>query len=135
MRNLPLCGEVCYSLSMRNQDDESELRRGAVGIAVLALLRDQAGHGYDLTLRLKQRGESLAMSEGAIYPLLHRFERQGLVESTWGRTNKNRRAKVYSVTPKGERWLDKRAEQWTTLSSAMTDILTARKPLALSGAS
>ena len=65
----------------------------------------------------------MRMSEGAVYPLLHRLEQRGLVTARWERTRKNRRAKMYAITPKGESWLQRRSDQWQTGSDALMKIL------------
>ncbi|MFI4892490.1 MAG: PadR family transcriptional regulator [Phycisphaerales bacterium JB058] len=103
-----------------------EIRKGAIGLAILALLSGKPCHGYELTRRLRMSTErSIRLSEGAIYPILHRFEQQGLVESYWGRTERNRKAKIYSLTPAGEQWLQRRTKQWFSLASVMNDILSS----------
>lgn len=109
---------------MKPQGDDLEIRRGAIGLVVLAMLQKEPAHGYQLTRRIgAQTGQILSVSEGAVYPILHRFERLGFVESSWGRTSRNRRAKIYSITPRGEEHLGRQAVQWRALATALNDIL------------
>ena len=109
-------------------DDDIELRRGAIGLVVLAMLDEGPAHGYQLTRRIRtQTGQALSVSEGAVYPILHRFENNGLVESEWGRTSRNRRAKIYRITVQGREHMNRRAVQWRTLATVMNDILSYQR--------
>ncbi len=118
---------------MRDRRVDHDLYRGALGIAVLALLSDKQDHGYAVACRLAEQSDgALQVSEGAIYPLLHRLEEQGLLSADWVRTEKNRNAKLYTVTPRGRAWLEQRSDQWRTLSDALGKILQ-QPQLVLSG--
>jgi len=109
---------------MSDRQIDHDLYRGALGIAVLALLDKSEDHGFGLAQRMvKQSGGALEMSQGNIYPLLHKLESQGYVSSRWQRSENNRRAKYYSITPKGRTWLVSRTKQWRVLSDALSGIL------------
>jgi DNA-binding PadR family transcriptional regulator len=66
---------------------------------------------------------ALRVEEGALYPALHRLERDRLVEGEWGRTAENRRAKFYRLTRKGRRHLDREAARWARHAEAMAGLL------------
>ncbi len=68
----------------------------------------------------------LNVEEGALYPALHRLERKGWVESDWGRSENNRRAKYYQLTPRGRGTLDEEAAEWGRYVEAVSQILTAQ---------
>ena len=63
------------------------------------------------------------MEEGALYPALHRLERDGLIEGTWGRTDENRRAKFYRLTRKGRRQLERETARWARHAQAVAGML------------
>jgi DNA-binding PadR family transcriptional regulator len=66
---------------------------------------------------------ALRVEEGALYPALHRLERDGLVEGEWGRTDENRRAKFYRLTGKGRRQLEREATRWARHAQAVAGLL------------
>ncbi|HSR41088.1 MAG TPA: helix-turn-helix transcriptional regulator, partial [Longimicrobiales bacterium] len=63
---------------------------------------------------------------GALYPALHRMERDGLVEGSWGVSDKKRRAKFYELTPRGRRRLEREVERWKTHTEAVGAVLELR---------
>jgi DNA-binding PadR family transcriptional regulator len=68
------------------------------------------------------------MEEGTLYPALHRLQGKGMVESEWGLSENNRRAKYYRVTPKGERHLDAEADSWARYTNAVARALEMQPP-------
>ena len=70
------------------------------------------------------------MEEGALYPALHRLERDGLIEGDWGKTDKNRRAKFYRLTRKGRRHLDREVTRWAQHAEAVASVLKLSPNLA-----
>ena len=113
---------------MSEHQVDHDLYRGALGIAVLSLLAQSEDHGYGLAKRLEQNSKgALSVSQGAVYPLLHRLERQGFVESSWVRTSNGRKAKLYSITTKGRTWLQSRTSQWERLSDALGKIIESSR--------
>ena len=92
---------------------DSDTLYGTMNLLVLQALRDGPLHGLAVSRRIMSTTNGmLRVEEGALYPALHRLERDGLVEGTWGRTDENRRAKFYRVTRKGRRHLDREAARW-----------------------
>lgn len=83
-------------------------------------------HGYGVLLRIEQiTVGALQIQQGALYPALYRVEKQGLIESEWGVSDNNRRAKFYKLTPLGHRRLRDESAGWNRLSDAMAAALRA----------
>jgi PadR family transcriptional regulator len=97
---------------------------GTLNLLVLQALRDGPVHGLEVSRRIESgtRG-TLRVEEGALYPALHRLERDGLVEGEWGRTDGNRRARFYRITRKGRRRLDRDAARWARHAEAVATLL------------
>ena len=92
-----------------------ELRRGALGLAVLAALREER-YGYVLRQMLETAG--LQIDEGALYPLLQRLETQGLLTSQWREEGK-RNKRFYRLSPDGERVLAQLLTEWNSISDSI----------------
>jgi transcriptional regulator len=97
---------------------------GTLNLLVLRALCDGALHGLAVSRRIEAatRG-AVRIEEGALYPALHRLERDGLVEGNWGRTDENRRAKFYRLTRKGRRRLERDAARWARHAEAVAGLL------------
>jgi transcriptional regulator len=77
-------------------------------------------HGYGVLLRIKQiSGNALDIPQGSLYPALYRLEHQGLIESTWGQSDNNRRAKYYTLTTNGRKRLKEETAGWNRLAEAI----------------
>jgi transcriptional regulator len=84
-------------------------------------------HGYGVLLRIEQiSGGALAIEQGALYPALYRLEHQGLLDTEWGISDNNRRAKFYTLNPTGRKRLRQETEGWEKLVSVMTTALAAK---------
>jgi PadR family transcriptional regulator, regulatory protein PadR len=82
------------------------LLQGTVDVLILRTLSWAAMHGYGIARWISDRSEgALSVEDAALYQALHRLERKGLVESEWGMSEKNHRAKYYTITPAGRRQL------------------------------
>ncbi|WP_203566493.1 PadR family transcriptional regulator [Aestuariimicrobium ganziense] len=88
---------------------------------VLGVLAEGDSYGYAIIQRVAElsRGD-LEWSEGLLYPLLHRLERQGQVESSWGRAESGRRRRYYRLTRAGREALDEHRTQWRAVNDALT---------------
>jgi transcriptional regulator len=83
-------------------------------------------HGYGVLLRIGQiSGGAFQIQQGALYPALYRLEHQGLIQSEWGTSENNRRAKYYRLTPAGRRRLGEEMASWRRLSEAIARSLAA----------
>ncbi len=92
---------------------DTEIIRGTLDVILLRTLVMGPVHGYAISRWIRERtGEELIIEEGALYPALHRLERKGWVESTWGFSENNRKAKYYQLTAQGRRRLRVEAESW-----------------------
>ena len=81
-------------------------------------------HGWAITLRLKSiSGDVLQVSEGSLYPALHKLEQEGWITAEWKQTENNRRAKFYSLTRLGKKQLESEAANWQRLSSAISHVV------------
>jgi len=83
---------------------------------VLAILSEQESYGYAILKRVNElSGGRLEWSDGLLYPLLHRMERQGYVESRWHSSTNGRRRKYYQITDRGRKELAAQQAQWATV--------------------
>ena len=97
--------------------------RGHLDGLLLAVLGDEALHGYAIIERLRTRsGGRLDFPEGTIYPALHRLERSGVLSSTWT-TAAGRRRRVYRLTARGRKALAQSRADWDSFSRAVTAVL------------
>jgi transcriptional regulator len=104
----------------------AELLPGTIDLLVLKAVSLREVHGYGVLLRIEQiSGGALQVQQGALYPALYRLEHQGLIESTWGTSENNRRAKFYRLTTAGRRRLGEEQAGWLRLVAAMSAVLTA----------
>ena len=107
----------------------SDLFTGSLDLLILKALSWGPMHGYAIGLWLRQRSdEALPVAEGALYPALHRLERQGHLEEEWGVTDTNRDAKFYRLTRQGRRQLQTETERWRRYSRIMDAALNAARP-------
>jgi len=101
-----------------------DLLRGTLESMILRVVADRPDHGYGIGRALERAlGEGAVVEDGSLYPALYRLGRRGLVRGTWGRSEANRRARFYTLTPKGRRILDVRTRQWTSFAEAVTHLL------------
>lgn len=102
---------------------------GTLNLLVLQALKEGPLHGLAVSRRIEAttRG-ALQIEEGALYPALHRLERDRLLEGEWGRTDENRRAKFYRLTRKGRRHLDREASRWARHVAAVAGLLEIEAP-------
>ena len=106
--------------------DQADLLPGTLDLLILKAVSLGDVHGYGVLLRIEQiSGGALEVQQGALYPALYRLEHQGLIESEWGRSDNNRRAKFYRLTGTGRRRLGEEEASWNRLVAAMATVLTA----------
>ena len=105
----------------------AELLPGTLDLLILKAVSLGPLHGYGVLLRIGQiSGGALAIEQGALYPALYRLERQGLLDTEWGTSENNRRAKYYSLTAAGRKRLREETAGWQKTVGAMAAALAAR---------
>ena len=105
---------------------QAEVLPGTLDLLILKAVSLGKLHGYGVLLRLEQSsGGALQIQQGALYPALYRLEHQGLIESDWGISENNRRAKFYRLTAAGRSRLGVEEASWKRLVDAMAMVLTA----------
>ena len=102
----------------------NDLVQGTLDLLLLKILALEPMNGHAISLRLKQvSGDVLQVSDGSLYPALHKLEQQGWITATWRTTENNRRAKFYALSRPGRRHLDREAAQWNRVSTAITHVV------------
>ena len=102
----------------------SDLFTGTLDLLILRTLSEGALHGYAIARHIRDTSKGvLDVEEGALYPALHRLERRGILEASWGRTDTNRRAKFYGLTKLGSEKLAADSERWSHFSTAVDAVL------------
>ena len=101
-----------------------DLVQGTLDLLLLKILGLEPLNGFAISLRLKQvSGDILQVSDGSLYPALHKLEQEGWIEAEWAPSENNRRAKYYSLTPAGRKALKAQTAEWARLSSAISLIV------------
>lgn len=110
-----------------------EMKKGSLGLLLLHLLNERPGYGYELCVRLRERSAgTLTFEDAAVYPLLHDFERRGLLEGYWEagaeeetppEPRKGPRRRYYRVTPAGRAALRASIEEWRAFAQGVSRIL------------
>ncbi len=112
---------------MHRKEQPAELLQGTLDLLVLKAVSLGKLHGYGILLRIEQiSGSALSIEQGALYPALYRLQRQGLLNTEWGVSDNNRKAKYYSLTSSGRLRLQKELQSWNRLVSAITTALKAQ---------
>jgi len=102
----------------------ADLVQGTLDLLILKILALEPLNGFAISQRLRQvSNEVLQVSDGSLYPALHKLEQEGWITAEWKRTDNNRRAKFYSLTRPGRRHLDRETAQWERLSAAITSLV------------
>jgi transcriptional regulator len=103
-----------------------DVPKGTLDLMLLKGLSGGTTHGFGLAkwIRLTTDGE-LDLDDGALYPALYRLEDRGLIQSEWGVSDNNRKAKFYALTAEGRRRLRAEVSAWTRFSDAMWKIVNA----------
>lgn len=102
----------------------SDLVQGTLDLLILKILALQPLNGWAVGQRLKQISiDVLQVSDGSLYPALHKLEQEGWITAQWKSSENNRRAKYYSLTRLGRKQLKKEAANWSRLSAAISTIV------------
>ena len=104
----------------------TELIQGTLDLLILKTIALEPMHGWGIAQRIRQlSNQVLQVNQGALYPALHRLEQQGWIRAKWAESDNNRRAKYYSLTVDGARYLRQQQAQWEQLSLAVDQVLQA----------
>jgi PadR family transcriptional regulator len=105
-----------------------DLVQGTLDLLLLKILALEPLHGFAISQRLRQvSGDVLQVSDGSLYPALHKLEQQGWITAEWKPSENNRRAKFYSLTRMGRKALEREAENWSRLSAAISHVMTLKE--------
>src|SRR5207244_3032443 len=101
----------------------TDLVQGTLDLLIMKMLALEPMHGWAVSQRLKQiSGDVLQVSDGSLYPALHKLEQEGWIKAEWAPSENNRRAKYYSLTRTGRRELGKESAKWKRLSAAIAHV-------------
>jgi transcriptional regulator len=109
--------------------DKTDVWQGTLALMVLETL-DAMGpqHGYGIARRIEQTsGDLLSVNYGTLYPALLKLEQEGYIQSEWGTSDNNRRAKFYSLTRAGRKHLARAAENWEQTTAILARFFSPRK--------
>ena len=102
----------------------ADLVQGTLDLLLLKILALEPLHGWAISLRLRSiSNEVLQVSEGSLYPALHKLEQEGWIKAEWKTTENNRRAKFYALTRLGRKQLESEAANWHRLSAAISHVV------------
>jgi PadR family transcriptional regulator, regulatory protein PadR len=106
----------------------SDLVQGTLDMLILKILALEPLNGWAVSQRLKQiSSETLQVSDGSLYPALHKLEQQGWITAQWKSSENNRRARFYSLTRLGRKQLEKEAANWNRLSAAISGVVKLKE--------
>ena len=102
----------------------TDLVQGTLDLLILKTVALEPIHGWGIAQRIRQVSkEVLQVNQGALYPALHRLEQSGWIKAKWGESDNNRRAKFYSLTAAGRKYLEREEANWQRLSAAIGLVL------------
>lgn len=102
----------------------SDLLQGTLNLLLLKILALEPLHGFAISVRLRQvSGDVLQVSDGSLYPALHKLEQEGWIQAEWRPSENNRRAKFYELTRPGRKQLEREAANWSRLSAAISHVV------------
>jgi PadR family transcriptional regulator, regulatory protein PadR len=106
-------------------DKKSDVLQGTLDLMVLKTLHAMGPlHGFGIARRIEQLSEDvLELNEGTVYTALLRLQQQGWIDSKWGTSENNRKARFYSITKKGKKQLDLETENWERISGVIGRVL------------
>lgn len=106
----------------------SDLVQGTLDMLILKIVALEPMNGWSISQRLKQiSSDVLGVSDGSLYPALHKLERRGWITAQWKPSGNNRRAKFYSVTRLGRRQLEEETANWNRISTAISGIVKLKE--------
>jgi len=114
---------------MSRKESRADMLQGTLDLLILHALSLGPMHGWGLSRRIRDLSKDvLQINQGSLYPALHRLEYRDLISSEWGASENGRRAKIYSMTPKGRRVLGAERHAWERFVRAMQWVLETGEP-------
>jgi len=109
-------------------NQKTDVKQGTLALMVLKTLEVLGTlHGYGIARRIEQiSGDLLSVNQGTLYPLLLKLEQEGSIDSDWGTSENNRRARYYRLTKAGRRQLQNEVQEWQQTTEIMTRFLAAK---------
>src|SRR6476646_787946 len=118
-------GSVTEDMAMSKPSD---LVQGTLDLLLLKILALEPLHGWAISQRLGQiSNDELRVSDGSLYPALHKLEQEGWIKAEWRTSELGRRAKFYALTASGRRKLEEETEEWRRLSSAISRVIRLKE--------
>src|SRR5512145_1394848 len=106
----------------------ADLVQGTLDLLLLKILALEPLHGWAVAQRLKQvSGDVLQVSDGSLYPALHKLEQEGWITAEWKTSELGRRAKFYTLTRIGRRQLQRESADWDRLSTAVSHVVRLKE--------
>ena len=106
----------------------SDLVQGTLDLLILKMLALERMHGWAISQRLKEiSGATLQVSDGSLYPALHKLEQEGWIRARWKTSDLGRRAKYYELTRPGRKHLERETANWERLSAAISYVVKLRE--------
>lgn len=106
----------------------TDLVQGTLELLLLKIIALEPQHGWAISQRLKQVSrDDLQVSDGALYPALHKLELSGWIIAEWKTSDLGRRAKFYTLTGAGSQRLDREVDEWRRLSSAISRVVRLKE--------
>jgi transcriptional regulator len=104
--------------------EQPDLLQGTLDMLILKVLSRESTHGFGVCQRIQQWSDDvLSVGEGSLYPALYRLQDQGWIESEWGQSENNRRAKFYKLTKAGRKQLDVENTDWEKMCLAIRRVM------------
>jgi PadR family transcriptional regulator PadR len=104
------------------QSHTTQLLHGVLDMCLLSIIDEEASYGYEMVSKLRERGLDLA-SEGSIYPLLSRLQKQGMIDGYLVQSSEGPARKYYRMSPDGRATLDQWREEWREFSHSVNEVL------------
>jgi transcriptional regulator len=118
-------GSVTEDIAMSKPSD---LVQGTLDLLLLKILALEPLHGWAISQRLSQiSNDELRVSDGSLYPALHKLEQEGWIKAEWRTSELGRRAKFYALTASGRRKLEEETDEWRRLSSAISRVIRLKE--------
>jgi PadR family transcriptional regulator, regulatory protein PadR len=106
----------------------SDLVQGTLDMLILKILALEPLNGWAISQRLQQiSSDVLGVSDGSLYPALHKLERRGWIRAQWKPSENNRRAKFYALTGVGRKQLEKETANWNRVSAAISGVVRLKE--------